>query len=225
MKTNRLHFSLKILFLLSGIGFLPVHQAQAQDMVTATAEDGLEKTVSYDVAKFTDIRDKKLEDVLKKMPGIQMQSWSGYTYFTYNGMRVEKMYVNGLDMLEGNYAPIYNMKPEDVERLEITENHMSMKIMKGVEYSDAAAVNVVLKDHAQSKWTGSVKGGLGVSPLLVNADFNALNIGQKMQTTMLFKADNTGLDFSGALNGFGDDYSSYQGGGGGGYDYSIKEFL
>ena len=60
MKTNRLHFSLKILFLLSGIGFLPVHQAQAQDMVTATGENGLEKTVSYDVEKFTDIRDKKL---------------------------------------------------------------------------------------------------------------------------------------------------------------------
>ena len=222
MKTNRLHFSLKILFLLSGIGLLPVHQTRAQDMVTATGENGLEKTVSYDVEKFTDIRDKKLEDVIKKMPGIQMMSWGGSTSFTYNGMRIEKIYVNGLDMLEGNYAPIYNMKPEDVERLEITENHMSMKIMKGVEYSDAAAVNVVLKDHAQSNWTGSVKGGLGFSPLLVNADFNALNIGQKMQTTVLFKADNTGLDFSGSLNGFGSDFGFYDGGG---QDYSIKEFL
>ena len=98
-------------------------QTFAQEMVTSVADNGLEKTVSYDVAKFTDIRDKKLEDVLKKMPGIQMMSWSGYTSFTYNGMRVEKIYVNGLDMLEGNYAPIYNMKPEDVDRLEITENH------------------------------------------------------------------------------------------------------
>lgn len=225
MKKMKMNQILRAACLACGLMLMPSLPLQAQDMVTATAEDGLEKTVSYDVAQFIDIRDKKLEDVLKKMPGIQMQSFSGYTYFTYNGMRVEKMYVNGLDMLEGNYAPIYNMKPEDVERLEITENHMSMKIMKGVEYSDAAAVNVVLKDHAQSKWTGSVKGGLGVSPLLVNADFNALNIGQKMQTTVLFKADNTGLDFSGALNGFGDDNSSYQGGGGGGYDYSIKEFL
>ena len=196
----------------------------AQEMVTSVADNGLEKTVSYDVAKFTDIRDKKLEDVLKKMPGIQMMTWSGFNYFTYNGVHVEKIYVNGLDMLEGNYAPIYNMKPEDVERLEITENHMSMKIMKGVEYSDVASVNVVLKDSAQSKWTGSVKGGLGVTPLLVNADFNALNIGQKMQTTVLFKADNTGLDFSGSLNGFGSDYGSYLGGGGE-TDYSIKEFL
>ncbi|MBO7552640.1 MAG: TonB-dependent receptor [Bacteroidaceae bacterium] len=196
---------------------------QAQDMVTAVGEDGLEKTVSYDVEKFTDIRDKKLEDVMKKMPGLSAMSWDGSTSFMYNGMFVEKIYVNGLDMLEGNYAPVYNMKPEDVERLEITENHVSIKVMKGVQYSDNAAINVVLKDHAQSKWTGSIKGGLGVTPLLVNADVNALNIGQKMQTTVLFKADNTGLDFSGALNGFGGN--DWDDGGNGSYDYSIKEFL
>ncbi len=223
MKKNYSNLMMAMALLIAAWITIPT-KAFAQEMVTSVADNGLEKTVSYDVAKFTDIRDKKLEDVLKKMPGIQMMSWSGFTYFTYNGMRVEKLYVNGLDMLEGNYAPIYNMKPEDVERLEITENHMSMKIMKGVEYSDAASVNVVLKDSAQSKWTGSVKGGLGVTPLLVNADFNALNIGQKMQTTVLFKADNTGLDFSGSLNGFGSDYGSYLGGGGE-TDYSIKEFL
>jgi len=197
----------------------------AQDMVTAGETQGLEKTVSYDVAKFIDVRDKKLEDVMKKMPGIQLSTWDGAIFFTYNGMYVDKIYVNGLDMLEGNYAPVYNMKPEDVERLEITENHTSVKIMKGVEYSSAAAVNVVLKDHAQSKWTGSVKGGLGFKPLLVNTDFNALNIGQKMQTTVLFKADNTGLDFSGALTGFGSDWGEDWGSSGTTYDYSIKEFL
>lgn len=225
MKKNYSNLMMAMALLIAAWITIPT-KAFAQEMVTSVADNGLEKTVSYDVAKFTDIRDKKLEDVLKKMPGIQMMSWSGFTYFTYNGMRVEKMYVNGMDMLEGNYAPIYNMKPEDVERVEIMENHMSMKIMKGVEYSDAAAVNVVLKNSAQSKWSGSVKAGLGITPLLVNADFNALNIGQKMQTTVLFKADNTGLDFSGSLNGFGSDYGSYLGGGGGGEtDYSIKEFL
>jgi hypothetical protein len=198
----------------------------AQDMVTAGETEGLEKTVSYDIAKFIDVRDKKLEDVMKKMPGIQMMSWDGTTNFIYNGMFVEKMYVNGMDMLEGNYAPIYNMKPEDVERLEITENHTSVKIMKGIEYSGSAAVNVVLKDHAQSKWTGSVKGGLGFKPLLVNTDLNALNIGQKTQTTVLFKADNTGLDFSGALAGFGNDWGGNWGyGSGTSYDYSIRQFL
>ncbi len=230
MKTNHIHITFINLCTVIVFTLLTIAPLQAQDMVTSTSDEGLEKTVNYDIAKFTDIRDKKLEDVLKKMPGIQVMDWSGSTSLMYNGMYVDKMYVNGLDMLEGNYAPIYNMKPEDVERLEITENHVSIKVMKGVEYSSSASVNVILKSTADSKWTGSVKGGLGFKPLLVNADFNALNIGKTMQTTLLFKADNTGLDFSGALTGFGSDWGDWGNWGSTGgvntsYDYTIKEFM
>ena len=101
---------------------------QAQDMVTSVGDQGLERTVSYNVASFTDIRDKKLEDVMSKMPGISQSEMDEGTY-TYNGLIIDRMYINGKDVLEGNYAAIYNMKPEDVERLEITENHVYMKVM------------------------------------------------------------------------------------------------
>ena len=148
--------------------------AAAQEMVKALSEDGLEKTISYDVSKFTDIRDKKLEDVLRKMPGMQVMEWEGFIYLTYNGMDVAKIYVNGMDILEGNNSPVYNMKPEDVERLEITENHTTLKIMKGMEYSHSAAINVVLKNSDDAQWMGSIKGGLGSGSddLLLNADVN-----------------------------------------------------
>ena len=197
----------------------------AQDMVTSVGSDGLEKTVSYDVSKFTDIRDKKLDDVLRKMPGINVMEWGG---FTYNGMYIEKVYVNGLDILEGNYGPVSNMKPEDIERLEFTENHVSTKVMQGMKYSNSVAINIVLKDHVSSKWSGSLKGGLGFKPLLVDADINAINIGSKLQTTMLLKADNTGLDFSNGVAGFGEN--GYGGSNGfsndkSGLDYSNKLFL
>lgn len=77
-------------------------RVKAQDMVTAVGHEGLEKTVSYDVSKFTDIRDKKLEDVLRKMPGISEMTFDGSTSYSYNGMFIEKIYVNGMDILEGN---------------------------------------------------------------------------------------------------------------------------
>jgi len=212
------------LILLWTLSVFTPYYSYAQDLVTAVGSEGLEKTVSYDVARFTDIRDKKLEDVMKKMPGLNSMEWGGYTY---NGMMVEKIYVNGLDVLEGNNDPVYNMKPEDVERLEITENHVNIKVMKGLQYSNNASINVVLKEHAGNKWSGSAKGGLGGTPLLVNADVNAINIGTKMQSTILFKADNTGLDFSGALNGFGgyDEWGMPADKSPGGIDYSIRQFL
>ena len=198
---------------------------RAQEMVKAVKEDGLEKTVSYDVAKFLDVRDKKLEDVLRKMPGVQLQDFEGYIWISYNGRDVDKIYVNGMDILEGNYQPVYNMKPEDVERLEITENHTAIRIMKGREYNNTAAINVVLK-KGESDWSGSIKGGLGsgTDDLLVNADVNAMNMGEKVQTTVLFKADNTGLLFSGPLAGFDWEWewgepSTTK------YDYTIPEYL
>ena len=178
-------------------------------MVKAVSNEGLEKVISYNVASFTDIRDKKLEDVIAKMPGMSIT-----TGFTYNGMTVSKVFVNGFDILNGDYSSINSMKPEDVESIVITENYVYEKIMRGVEYSSSVAINIILKDEAKSKWSGSIKSGAGISakpetegisPLLYNGEAQAMNIGQKVQTTILLKADNTGLSFS---NDIGTSYMS-----------------
>lgn len=189
------------LFLFALTLSLFTNNAVAQDMVTAVSNEGLEKIVSYNVASFTDIRDKKLEDVIAKMPGMTVS-----TGFTYNGMAVIKVFVNGFDILNGDYSSVYSMKPEDVESIEITENYVYEKIMRGIEYSNSVAINIVMKEEAKSKWSGSVKGGTGatskpemvdgISPILYNGEAQAMNIGQKAQTTVLLKADNTGLSFS-----------------------------
>ena len=175
-------------------------QIHAQDMVKAVSNEGLEKVISYNVASFTDIRDKKLEDVMAKMPGMSIS-----TFFTYNGMTVSKVFINGFDILNGDYSSIKSMKPEDVESIEITENYVYEKIMRGIDYSNSVAINIIMKDEAKSRWSGSIKAGSGVSakpeiegisPVLYNGEAQAMNIGQKVQTTILLKADNTGLSFS-----------------------------
>lgn len=211
----------------------------AQDMVKDGEQDGLMKTVSYDVSSFTDLRDKKLQDVMMKMPGLNGSDYGGSVYFTYNGMDVGKIYVNGADVLEGNNQPVYNLKPEDVERVEITENHVSIHIMRGKQYSNTASINVILKDSASGKWSGSLKTMAGGTPALGTLDFNGLNLGPKVQTTVMLKGDNTGLDFTGPLHGYG-DYGMYGGptgdkytedsykgleGVSGSFDYMLRKFL
>ena len=215
--------------LLIAIAVLLPASLKAQDMVTSVENHGLERTVSYNVASFTDIRDKKLEDVMSKMPGISKIEMGDGSY-SYNGLVIDRMYINGKDVLEGNYTAIYNMKPEDVERLEITENHVYMKVMRGKQFSNSASINVVLKKEETNQWFGSVKGGLGLSPLLVNTDLIAMKMGNKWQTTLLFQTDNTGLTLGNAVRGFGgvgmddgawdsDPYSLS------GINYKVKSFL
>ena len=112
----------------------------AQEMVSSVAEEGLSKVISYDVASFTDIRDKKLQDVLVKMPGMMISTFFG-TSISYNGMYVIKVFVNGIDMLDGDFSSILGMKPEDVNRIEITENYVDVKVMRGIQFSSGVSLN------------------------------------------------------------------------------------
>mgnify|MGYP000889340487 CR=1 FL=1 len=181
--SNRLHILAMIFFSLALL-----LDSSAQEMVKSVSNDGLEKVVRYNVASFTDVRDKKLEDVVAKMPGMSLSP------FTYNGMSVLEVFINGIDMLNGDYSTVRSMKPEDVECIEITENYVYEKIMQGVEYSNHVSINVILKEEAKSKWSGSIKAGLGL-PRLFSGEAQALNVGQRTQMTILLKADNTGLNF------------------------------
>lgn len=181
----------------------------AQNMVNDEGQEGLLKTISYDVSKFTDIRDKKLQDVMQKMPGLNYIFGS----FDYNGKMIVKYYINGLDVLEGNNTPVYDLKPEDVEKLEIQENHVVIQVLRGIQYSDGVSINVVLKDSAKGKWSGSMKGLAGGTPLIGTADINGLSINSRQTTTFSIKADNTGQ----VLSTSSSDYDSFDGGFGGGF--------
>ena len=55
-------------------------------------------TIVYNVSRFADAQDKTIADVLKKMPGIDVET-SGR--ISYNGKAINKFYIEGLDMLEG----------------------------------------------------------------------------------------------------------------------------
>lgn len=221
------------LLFFSLLSLFPSTSLMSQNMVSEGVQDGLMKTISYDVSRFIDIRDKKLQDVMVKMPGLQGSETGGGYSFTYNGMSIGRYYVNGLDVLEGNSQPVLNLKPEDVECIEITENFVTIAVMRGKTYSNIVSINVILKDSASGKWSGSVK-ALGGIPMVGTLDVNGLNLGPKFQTTVMVKADKTGLDFTAPLHGFGDYGSAsdlynedkYAGleGVSGGFDYCLRKF-
>ena len=58
-------------------------------------------TISYSAAAYKGKNDKTLEDLLRKMPGIEVKSDG---QITYNGQWMNEFYIEGLDMLGGNYG-------------------------------------------------------------------------------------------------------------------------
>ncbi len=170
-------------------------------------------TIKYIVAKFSDIQDKTLADVLKKMPGIEVDK-SGA--IKYNGVAINKFYIEGKDMLEGRYGlATNNIHPEDVGSVEVMENHQPIKAMEGIWFSQNPAINVRLKEDAKTRWVGTIKAGAGATPFLWNGTATLMRFKKSSQTLNVYKTNNTGndvtdetrtLSLGGLSSNFGRDY-------------------
>lgn len=157
-------------------------------------------TIKYVVAKFSDIQDKTLADVLKKMPGIEVDK-SGA--IKYNGVAINKFYIEGKDMLEGRYGlATNNIHPEDVGSVEVMENHQPIKAMEGIWFSQNPAINVRLKEDAKTRWVGTIKAGAGFTPFLWNGTATLMRFKKISQTLNVYKTNNIGDDVTNETRAF-----------------------
>lgn len=58
-------------------------------------------TISYAASSYISKNDKTLEDLLRKMPGIEIKADG---QILYNGQWINEFYIEGLDMLGSNYS-------------------------------------------------------------------------------------------------------------------------
>lgn len=146
-------------------------------------------TIAYDLKAFESKSDRTLADVLKKMPGIEVNTDGS---ILYQGNPINKFYVNGKDLMEGGYGTINNSLPKDaVQKVEVLENHQPVKILQDKVASDAAAINIKLKNSVTM--TGRAEVGTGfASPWLWNLKLTPMFFGQKNQWVLNYKTNNVG---------------------------------
>ena len=166
-------------------------------------------TITYDLKAFESKADRTLADVLKKIPGIEV---NGDGSVLYQGEPINKFYVNGKDLMEGGYGTINNSLPKDaVQKVEVMENHQPVKILQDKVPSENAGLNVVLKKSVTMTGRGEV--GVGMDPLLWNVKLTPMFFGQKNQWVVNYKANNNGesVEKEGNLLGFGNRWEGRRG--------------
>jgi len=146
-------------------------------------------TISYDLKAFETKNDRTLADVIKNMPGMEVNKDGS---ILYQGQPLAKFYVNGKDLMEGSYGVITKSLPKDaVQKLEVMENHQPVKILQDKIASDQAAINIKLKNKVTMTGRGEI--GLGIAdPALWNVKLTPMFFGQKNQWVVNYKANNTG---------------------------------
>lgn len=149
-------------------------------------------TVSFNVASFQGAGDRSIEDVIKKLPGVEV-SESGE--IAYLGKAISQFNIEGLNIMGGKYSlATKNIEARSVNRVEVMENFQEVKQLQGKEYSDRVAMNLKLKKEATIKPMGTVELGAGYSPeeWLYHAGVNAMAFKAKFQFLGVVKGNNLG---------------------------------
>ena len=170
-------------------------------------------TVIYHVSDFREDGDRTIGEVMRKMPGIEV---TGSGRLRYNGREIGRMYVEGLDMLESRYGLATNtIRAEDIESVEVMEDHQHIKIYEEQGLPGAPAVNLRLKEGAKGTWGGYLAAGGGYRPAMWYGEAAAMYFGRRFQTMDTYKTNNTGDDVSeeifGSIPGFSGGSSSVLG--------------
>lgn len=156
-------------------------------------------TLVYSVAGFRHKQDRTIADVIAKMPGLEVKQ-DGSIH--YQGKPINNFYIEGLNLMGNNYSlASENINAAKVKSVEVLTNHQKIKALRGVQFSDQAALNLVLEEDAKSTWTGLVETGLGTTLQQSDADrllrdgrLMGMMFGGKMQSLSMYKWNNTGRD-------------------------------
>lgn len=161
-------------------------------------------TVSFSVASFKSASDRSIEDVIKKLPGVEV-STDGK--IAYQGKDISKFNIEGLDMLGGKYTlASRNIQAKDVSRVEVLENYQEVKQLQGKEYSDKVAMNLKLTKEAKMRLLGTMElgGGYRENEGLYHGALTAMAFGKKAQFIGTMKANNFGSPLANeAIDHFG----------------------
>ena len=149
-------------------------------------------TLEYIVGSFVQKQDRSIEDVLKRMPGIEVADDGK---ITYQGLPIQKFYVEGMDLMGGSYAAVSkNLPHQSVSSVEVYENHQPIKMLEDKVDSEQASINIKLaKDVAL---TGTAKVGVGAWPFLWNVNLTPMLFSGKVQMLAAYRTNNTGDDLT-----------------------------
>lgn len=152
-------------------------------------------TIRYNVNALKRKEDIVLSDVLSRIPGIEVDNLG---FVKYNGLQINRFYVEGKDVLENNYnLATQNLAVEVIKDVEVLENHQPVKLLQGIRTSERAALNIILNENAKTKVNWGASGGLGVATeepkLTASAKLSAFYVGKEFSSMNVGSFDNQGF--------------------------------
>jgi len=156
-------------------------------------------TIVFDAKSFLQGNEQVVEDLLKKIPGLNI---SADGTIKVGNQEVEKVMIDGDDFFEKGYKLLTkNMPVNPLDKVELYQNYSNNKHLKGIENSNKVALNLILKEDAKRVWFGNIQAAYGlVSENRYEVKTNLMNFGKKNKYYLLSNLNNIGFDATGDIN-------------------------
>ena len=165
-------------------------------------------TIIYNADSFKNGTERKLEDILKKLPGVEVNDDGE---IEVEGKKVTKVMVEGKDFFDGDSKlATKNIPSSAVDKVQVLKNYSSVGQLSGVTNNqDNIAINIKLKEGKDAFWFGTVTAGGG------DSENNSLYL---LQPKLFFYSPKYSINLIGDLNNIGEvafsrrDYFNFTGG-------------
>ncbi|WP_236959793.1 carboxypeptidase-like regulatory domain-containing protein [Joostella atrarenae] len=161
-------------------------------------------TLLYSVESFTDGKERKLREVLKKLPGVEVDKAGNVTV---QGKKVTKVLVEGKTFFTGDSKLAVNNIPADaVDKVEVLDNYSEIPMLKGLQDSDEMAMDIKLKEDKKDFIFGDIEVGGGIKDRYV------------VHPNLFYYSPKTNVNVIGDFNNTGEksftfkDYIDFEGG-------------
>lgn len=194
------------------MGLIYMNDVNTMSTVTVTARrppvviNG--DSVEFNSENFKTAPNAVVEDLLKKMPGMEVDKAGG---ITVNGKKVTKVFVNGKEFFTGDpMMATKNLPADAVDKIQVYDRKSDQAMFTGIDDgSEETAINLKLKKDRNKSTFGKLNGGAG-TPSVFDAQGNVNVINNEEQFSAIGGANNTNRQ-----NFSGRNIVNFSGGGGG----------
>lgn len=146
-------------------------------------------TVVFNVASFLKGNERVVEDVLKNLPGIEVDQQGT---IRANGKEVEKVLLEDDDLLNKGYALLTRgLTAKAIKQVELIHEYNEHRLAAGLAKSNKTALNLKLEDEAKHRWLGTLSADYGTENIYAGQAV-MLGASKKDKHYMIANINNTG---------------------------------
>ena len=153
-------------------------------------------TIKFNSTSFKDGSERNVEDLIKKLPGMELEA-NGTIKF--RGKNVKSVQLDGDDLFGYNYAiGTRNISVNMVDEFQVIDNYSANSLLKGIENSEEVSINLKLK-KGKLDISGDEKIGSGVDDNIDprnNIHLNLLGVSKKYKSFNSISYNNIGFNYS-----------------------------